>query len=260
MLKIAIISDIHANLPALRSVLMDAENGKIDQIFCLGDLVDFAPWPNEVIDLIRQYRIPTLMGNHDERIAFDLPVIPLQKHNAAETEARIAAINWTKQVIRPDNKAFLATLPREFTLSFSLLNQVVNVLLVHASPRSIDEYIYETHDEQDIAAMMDSRNADVLVMGHTHQSYIRTLQQDARLTNTGFTKIAVNCGSVGRSKENRPEATYLLLTILSDSLTYELIHVSYPVAETIEGIRQSSIPEFYARFLELSLFDNLSTS
>ncbi|QHV98559.1 metallophosphoesterase family protein [Spirosoma endbachense] len=257
MLRIAILSDVHANLPALKAVLKDIDDRKVDQVFCLGDLVDFAPWPNEVIELIRQYRIPTLMGNHDERIAFDHPVVSLAKHNLAETEARVKAIDYTRRAIRQENKDFLASLPRQIQLSFSFADLAINVLLVHASTRSIDEYIYETHDQADLEAMMNEKKADVLLMGHTHQSYIRVLpvSSDKRPA-----KVAINCGSVGRSKEANPFATYLIMTVSgehlafgSDSLMFDLINVNYPIQQTIEGIYSSPIPDFYADFLEKKL-------
>ncbi|GAB4053049.1 metallophosphoesterase family protein [Spirosoma litoris] len=178
MLKIAILSDVHGNLPALKAVLDDIDTQGVDQIFCLGDLVDFAPWPNKVIDLLRKNRIPSLLGNHDERIAFDLPIIPLKKHNTTETQARVAAITNTRQVIHPENKRFLASLPRELMITFSFQGNSINILLVHASTRSIDEYIYESHDQADVVAMMNERKADVLLMGHTHQSYIRKIAEN----------------------------------------------------------------------------------
>ena len=258
MLTIAVISDIHANLPALKAVLDDIDTRKIDQIYCLGDLVDFAPWPNEVIELIRQLRIPTLMGNHDERIAFNQPVISLRKHNAQETEARFAAIDYTRQAITAENKAFLASLPRQIQVSFTVVDQSVSMLLVHASTRAIDEYIYEDHDSDDVMTMMTDKKADVLIMGHTHYSYIRPIVDSA--SEKRVTPIAINCGSVGRSKEADALATYLVITIdgeqevfSNDSITYELIKVSYPIEQTIEGIYQSTIPNFYADFLKREL-------
>lgn len=75
MINIAVISDIHGNLIALNEVLNDIQGKKIDQIYCLGDLVDFAPWGNEVIEMIRSSGIPCILGNHDERIAYDQPII-----------------------------------------------------------------------------------------------------------------------------------------------------------------------------------------
>jgi putative phosphoesterase len=257
MLKIAVISDIHANQPALEAVLKDIAIRQADQLFCLGDLVDFAPWPNEVIDLIRRNRITTLMGNHDERIAFDHPLIPLAKHSASETVARTAAIDYTRQHISAENKAFLGSLPSRLQLNFSFSDKTVSLLLTHASTRSNDEYIYEDHDAEDVATMMEEQKADVLIMGHTHQSYIRTIQAGS---GDAVSKTAINCGSVGRSKEESPFATYLLITVSdiqnrfdANSITYELVQVAYPVEETIDGIRQSPIPDFYADFLAHAL-------
>src|ERR1700761_9808690 len=97
MHTLAIISDLHANLPALQAVLKDIERKQPDAVFCLGDLVDFAPWPNQVIETIRQRKIPTIMGNHDERIAFDHAIVPLEKHTEEERAARVQAIEFTRR-------------------------------------------------------------------------------------------------------------------------------------------------------------------
>lgn len=141
MLKIAIFSDIHSNLPALKAVLADIDIHKVDQIYCLGDLVDFAPWTNEVIELIRSRRIPTIMGNHDERIADDMPLKRLKKHSEAEASARVQAIDFTRSDISIANKEFLAHLPRQIMLNFIFNGKQLKLLLVHASSRSNDEEV-----------------------------------------------------------------------------------------------------------------------
>ncbi len=269
MLTIAILSDIHANLPAFNAVLRDIDAQKVDQIFCLGDLVDFAPWPNEVIDIIRQQRIPTLMGNHDERIAFDQPLVPLRKHNFRETEARTAAVEYTRKTVTEANKAFLASLPRQLQLSFSFADTAITILLVHASTRTNNEYVYEDHDQDDLLAMMNEKNADVLIMGHTHLSYIRSLDDSDSVNGFGraVPPVAINSGSVGRSKEADGLATYLLITISGeqaafgpDSITYELVKVNYPVEQTVDGIHASSIPDFYADFLQRGVHHSSSAT
>lgn len=245
MSQIAIFSDVHGNLPALQTVLKDIDNRKVDQVYCLGDLVDFAPWTNEVIDTIRNLRIPCLMGNHDERIAFDYAVIPLSKHSAEETTARIAAIHHTKQTIQKTHKTFLAHLPHQIRLTFHIKGRETNILLVHGSTRSNQEYIYENRPQEDIMHMLDQHQADVLVMGHTHISYIRPIPGSVE----GPDRLVVNCGAVGRSKEGQPLATYLLLNIGEEGIQAELIKLNYPVAEVVAGILQSAIPDFYAGLL-----------
>jgi len=144
MIQVAIISDIHANIIALKEVLHDIDRRNISQIYCLGDLVDFAPWGNQVIALMKERGIPCLLGNHDERIAFDLPIVPLPHHNDIETHNRINAINHSKDHITLDNKKWLSSLPYHMELTFKLKNSVRKILLVHASLISNDHYIYES--------------------------------------------------------------------------------------------------------------------
>ncbi|HVI46397.1 MAG TPA: metallophosphoesterase family protein [Chitinophaga sp.] len=248
MLNIAIISDIHGNLPALNAVLADISQRGADQIYCLGDLTDAAPWHNEVISLIRRRHIPVIMGNHDERIAFDLPIVPLSKHGPEETAARITAINYTKATITPDNSRFLANLPAFIQLHFGRYK----LMLAHGSLRSNDEYLYQQHDEDDLFQMMQQQQADALVVGHTHISYIRHLYNGE--------KLLVNAGSVGRTKEQDGMATYVLLQIDQHHtgapaafFNPVIRKVAYPLEETLEGIRSSPIPDFYAGLLAVRI-------
>ena len=241
MYRIAVFSDVHANLPALEAVLAAIEEEKPDTVLCLGDLVDFAPWPNEVIQEIQSRKICTLMGNHDERIAFDLKLVPLAKHSLEEREARVLAIDWTRRAVSAASKNFLASLPRSFEISFGLPGRSRRILFVHASLASLDEYIYEDHPEEDLVAKMAAEGADVLVMGHTHLPYVRSL--------TGGSRLAVNVGSVGRSKEPSRLASFAMLEVQEDLVEVRLHRVSYDLKRTQMAISESSIPDFYAEFL-----------
>jgi len=150
--RIAVFSDVHANLPALEAVLQAIDSLKPDMVLCLGDLVDFAPWPNGVIEVVRSRGICTLMGNHDERIAFDLEVTSLERHGPEERAARICAIEWSRNAVTAASKAYLASLPRHLQLSFGE-RQSLRLQFVHASIRCLDEYIYQDHPEEDVEAM-----------------------------------------------------------------------------------------------------------
>lgn len=251
MRKIAIISDIHANLPALEKVLEDIHsNFKADQIYCLGDLTDGAPWTNEVIDLIRQHNIPTIMGNHDERIAFDYEVFPLKKHTLEEQLARAETIRQTKETISETNREYLSELKPYIKFNYA----GISFLLVHGSPKSNEEYMYENHDTESIIEMFKFDNTDVIVCGHTHLSFIKEVDID------GFPKLFINAGSVGRSKEpNEGKAIYLQLTVNEEENRFDekveatLRKIDYDIYKAINGIKNSSTPDFYADFLLKSI-------
>lgn len=245
MKDIAIISDIHGNLPALEVVLDDIKTRDIDRIYCLGDLVDFAPWHNEVIAMIRDLKIPCIMGNHDERVAFDHDIIPIAKHNHEETTARTGAISYTKQTIANDCRDFLKRLPEQLKFTVSIADKNIDVLLVHGSTRNNREYIYEDHDLADVQQMLIDGQADVIIMGHTHHPYIRKVEA----TENSATGLLINAGSVGRSREAKQLASYVVLHIDEENIHPEIIKLSYPVHDVIKGIEESTIPDFYAGFL-----------
>ncbi|AZA92581.1 phosphodiesterase [Chryseobacterium nakagawai] len=240
MIQIAVFSDVHGNLPALEVVLKDIEDRGIHQKFCLGDLVDFAPWGNEVIERIKSLNIPCLLGNHDERIAFNLPVFPLSKHSQQETEARFIAIDHSKKHIIEENKQFLSELPFHLKVNYKIGNKHWNIQLVHSSLTSNDTYLYDSEKDDVFSDMLKESQSDVIVMGHTHLSFTKQFENK---------KWAINCGSVGRSKEENRLASYLILTLDEEKIIPEIVQLSYPLEQTLQAIEKSEIPDYYADFL-----------
>ena len=238
-IQLAIISDIHANIIALDAILADISKRDITQIYCLGDLVDFAPWGNEVIARIKEKNILCLLGNHDQRIAFDEAVIPLPHHYAQETLNREIAINLSKKEISTPNKKWLTTLPYNIELTFKIGKSLRKILLVHASLQSNDEYIHQSTPKADLSAQLKKRAIDILVMGHTHHSYV---QQSEDI-------LFVNCGSVGRSKEKDRKATYSIITLSKEGVEAQIVKVDYPIIDVAKAIYSSDIPDFYGDFL-----------
>ncbi|MDY0932671.1 metallophosphoesterase family protein [Chryseobacterium sp. CFBP8996] len=247
MIQIAVFGDVHGNLPALETVLDDIEERGIRQKYCLGDLIDFAPWGNEVIEKIRSLNIPCLMGNHDERIGFDVPVIPLSKHSEEETAARFLAINHSKKYITEENKAFLSELPFHLKLNYKIGEKHWNIQLVHSSLESNDTYLYESENDEVFQNMLCESQSDVIMMGHTHMSFKKYFNG----------KWAINNGSVGRSREENRLASYVILTLDEEKITPEIIQLDYPLEKVAQEIEKSEIPNYYASFLrneKLSVF------
>jgi predicted phosphodiesterase len=139
MKKLTLIADIHGNHLALQAVLDDTKRRGVDAVYCLGDLVGYTPFPNEVIAIIRREGIPTVQGNYDDGIGFDRLVCGCDFPNE---EARLAgkqSLGWTKKHTTEDNKAFLRGLPKEIRVEM----EGQRMLLVHGSPRALNEDIQE---------------------------------------------------------------------------------------------------------------------
>src|SRR2546421_814613 len=138
-MRIAIFSEIHANLPALDAVLTDIRRRQIDAVYCLGDLVGYAPFPNEVTDRIRREGFPTVMGNYDDGVGFDRDECGCAYREPEEQRRGEQSLLWTRAHVTPENKAFLRGLKGE--IRFDADGR--HILLVHGSPRKINEYLFE---------------------------------------------------------------------------------------------------------------------
>ncbi|TDQ24758.1 putative phosphodiesterase [Raoultella sp. BIGb0149] len=236
----AAFSDVHANLPALKAVLDDIEQYKVDACYCLGDLVDFAPWPNETIALLRQRNIPVVLGNHDRRVADNEPVPPLPWHSQAEREARLEAITLSQRTLSEENRRWLQDLPTSQRLNLGPRHAPLRILLVHASPRSLSEYLTEEVSDEQLLAYQQQYHFDVLISGHTHRAGVRTVAAAQGQC------IIANAGATGRIKPGQPQASWLAGRYQRGKLSFEIGCVRYDVAGTAQAIRESAVPDFYA--------------
>jgi putative phosphoesterase len=232
--KIAIFSDVHSNIHALTKVLEDIENQGIQDIFCLGDLVGYGPHPNEVIELIRSRKIPTIMGNYDEGVGFEKGDCGCAYTSWEEIENGNVSIEWTTQNTSRENKKFLQGLLEKIDLKV----EGKKVLLVHGSPRRINEYLYEDRPEKSIKRIVESINIDVLGCGHTHIPYHRKIN-DIHV---------VNPGSVGKPKDGDPRACYALIEVGGNVKVF-FRRVEYPVEKVAKKIVKVGLPIAYAEDL-----------
>src|SRR5690606_14662491 len=161
-MRIAIISDIHGNLTALEAVLADLRTRPVDATYCLGDLVGYAAHPNEVTERIRAEGIPTIMGNYDDGVGFERDECGCAYTNPVDKELGDRSLAWTKTTVTAENKAFLRTLVSE--IRFDADGR--RVLLVHGSPRRINEYLFEDRPLSSFQRLAASSNADIIVFGH----------------------------------------------------------------------------------------------
>lgn len=126
---------MHANLPALQACLKSIDEQKPDAVYCLGDLVGYHVWPNEVINEVRRRAIPNIAGNYDQGIGLMSNECGCAYKTAAEKDMGNISISYTNAAIKPDERNYLRTLPVHIKLVFQQNNDRLNLLLVHGSPR-----------------------------------------------------------------------------------------------------------------------------
>lgn len=252
-MKIALFSDIHANLPALQAFFEDLDARKVDSVYCLGDLVGYNIWPNEVVNEIRKRHIPTIAGNYDfgiGRTSTDCGCAYKTDHDKASGSV---SISFTNQIMKDEEREYLRTLPAHIKVEFQLNEDKLNLLLVHGSPRKINEYLFEDREEKSLLRIMEQADADIMCFGHTHKPYHRILSSGT--DNTRY-RHAVNLGSVGKPKDYDARGCYVLLTLNEkssvlnkESIQVEFIRFDYDVEKAAKAIEDSPLPNEYADML-----------
>lgn len=245
-MRTAIISDIHGNAEALRAVLRDIDERKVDRIICLGDIIGYGPEPLECVDLVAQKCAWSLMGNHDFGVLYE----PTNFNAAAA-----AAAYWTREQFdaEPDE----AKRKERFDFLGSLRVRVFekaqtngySMLAVHGSPRRpINEYIFpdDAMTAPDKMKSVFDRVERLAIVGHTHVPGVFTDEPDfyspGELGRSIYTvsedeKAVVNVGSVGQPRDHDPRASYVVMQDDGDDLTVEFFRVEYDVAKTAEKIK-----------------------
>ncbi|MBA3706855.1 MAG: metallophosphoesterase family protein [Bacteroidetes bacterium] len=253
-MKIALFSDIHANLPALEAVFVDIEKRKPDAVYCLGDLVGYNIWPNEVINGIRKRGIPTIAGNYDFGVGRTSDDCGCAYKTEEDKAMGAISISLSNQLVKENERNYLRTLPAHIQLEFQLNSDHLFLLLAHGSPRKINEYLFEDREEQSMMRILEGAHADVLCIGHTHKPYHRIFKYNKE-GKTAY-RHAINLGSVGKPKDGDVRACYVILTINENSTIYDweaikvdFIRVDYDVEKAARAVEDSVLPNAYADML-----------
>ncbi len=238
-MRIAIFSDVHANLPAMQVVRDHIESQGYEAVYCLGDLGGYAAHPNEVQRMVMEMGCPTILGNYDEGVGFELDNCGCHYVKPFDIEMSERSFFWTRDNTGPDEKAWLRTLPREIRLEAEGLR----VLLCHGSPRSTTEYLFENRSDGFLSQFTpggsDDAHADLIVFGHTHVPFHRVVN------GVHF----VNSGSVGRPKDGDPRAGYVVLSFESGSASMDVVRLEYDVESACRSLVGVGLPEYFAEYL-----------
>jgi predicted phosphodiesterase len=232
---VAIITDIHGNLAALRATLSRIAELSIERIYCGGDLVGYGPDPNEVCALIQERGIPTIYGNYDYAIARDQDDCGCAYVTPHDRELGQQSVAWTLEHTDRAAKDFMRGLP--FDLRFAVGS--ADVHLVHGSPRKVNEYLFEEKPRRLYERLAAAERDPILAFGHTHKPWVHEYGG----------VLFVNCGSVGKPKDGDSRGAFALLRPAGDAVDVRIERVAYDAAAVAKEVRRGGLPAEYAEKL-----------
>ncbi len=225
-MRIAVIADVHANLPALRAVLDDVAAIGCDAMWCVGDLVGRGPHPNQVVDVVRQLEIPVVQGNWDEAVAMSREH-PGSIWTTPEAEAAgRASLDWTVATLEEDHRAWLRQLPPTLRLAVDGRS----VLLYHGTPLKQTEYLWADRPSRTYARIASDEGDDLFCYGHTHETVHKLVGQ----------AHFVACGSVGCGSHAR--ARYAVIYLGQPDLAIGFRSVDYDSSSVAADLAAAGLP------------------
>jgi putative phosphoesterase len=229
---VAVITDIHANLPALQAALARIDELGIERSYCGGDLVGYGPNPNEVCALVADRRIPTIYGNYDFAIARDDHDCGCAYVTPHDRELGQHSVEWTLVHTDAASKAWMRELP--FELRFTV--GATKVHLVHGSPRKANEYLFEDKPASLYERLAAAERDDVLVFGHTHKPWVHEYGG----------VLFVNCGSVGKPKDRDPRGAFAVVAPGAGGVDVTIERFVYDAVAVAAAVRDAGLPPEFA--------------
>jgi putative phosphoesterase len=230
--RIALLSDVHGNLPALVAVLDDAAGHCAEGLWYCGDFLGYAPFPNEVVQKLREAKAISIIGN------YDLKVLAFPEKQGSwkgeKTPEKYVAFQWNYERLSKDTKAYLESLPQQAKVQADGFT----ALLVHGSPDAIDEHLGSRTPETRFEELAAASGVDLIACGHSHEPFVK------RVKGTWF----VNPGSVGRPEGGDWRASYALLEFTGGKLKVDHRRVAYDIDRVVHAVHAAGLPD---RFVEV---------
>lgn len=247
--KVAVISDIHGNLEALKTVLEDIKKRGITKIYCLGDIIAKGVYPHECIKLIKEHCEVVLQGNCDEYFS-------LESISKDKPEIELKRFKWNRSMLTKEDIEYLKRLP--FCYEFYMSGRLVR--LFHATPNNNSDFVGNIDSIERLEFLFHPSNktisqdkADVVVYGHIHTGFMQRI----------YNRTIINTGSVGNSIDvfrnenkdgdvkNTAVANYVIITgklnskDFNENLSFELVNVPYDIKKELSSDRENIEKEEY---------------
>jgi len=242
-MKVLIISDIHANFPALEAIEKQCPPSEFDLIINCGDSIVYGPFPNETLTWLKDHNCISILGNTDKKVIKLLNNILLKK--PSDPEKRIM-YTWTAEQLSEESSGFLRAMKKKRTLEIQPLTSRkkgrIWLGLFHGSPARHHEFLFSsTPDRKFHELASDYPQYDIVLCGHSHSPFHK------KINSTHF----INPGSTGRMFDGNPRSSFATMTVSSSAVSVVHHRIDYDIEKTVSALRAHSLPEIYCTMYKL---------
>ncbi len=227
-MKILLLSDIHGNFPSLQAIADRLKTGRYDLIINSGDSTVYAPFPNQVLDWLKEHNVISIAGNTDRKVKKLLRGKNFKKPSKQEKRVMYTT---TASTLSRDNRAWLQKLKKKKYLEIG----GKKIGIFHGSPAHADEFLFPDTPESRFAELGKACPADIVIIGHSHTPFYKSINDT----------LFINPGSVGRMFDGDPRASCAELIIEPDDIAVLHHRIPYPVEDVVQELERQGLPEIY---------------
>ncbi len=236
---ILLLSDIHANFPALQAIVEKFRSIHFDHIVNCGDSIVYGPFPNETLAWLESHNTLSILGNTDKKI---IRLINGRSFKKPKNFEKRIMYTWTADVLTPSSRNFLLTLSKSASLSLPVCSvtnskNLIRLGIFHGSPAAHHEFLFADSPDTRFIKLAEQTDHEIIITGHSHTPYHKYLSK------THF----INPGSVGRMFDNNPKASCATLNISNGNIYVEHFRIGYPVKQVTSAISANNLPEIYSQ-------------
>ncbi len=229
-MKILLLSDIHANFPALKAVVDSLNMDDFAAIVNCGDSVVYGPFPNETLSWLQQYRSLSILGNTDKKV---LKLLKGKTFKKPRNPEKRIMYTWTADNLTGKSADYLQSLPKSLHIVFEKENSTA---IFHGSPAAHHEFLFHDTPDNRFLELAEKSNCRIVVTGHSHTPYYKFLG------DVHF----INPGSVGRMFDGNPRASFAVMTLSGHDIKVTHHRIPYDIIETTDALAKSKLPEIYS--------------